>query len=187
MNSPVGIDDHRSLPNRGIHQGKLHSQEKETFYGTRSIFPSDFDRSRRCHFLCRNGGLGLLVRSTRSPLPKRKPLNDSWEGGRTNSSSPLPVLPLSGNPNGWPFPSPPRSGTRDLISRPPRNRTLSRGGLLPGRSSGFRNLISRRFSHRSPPSPAEGDRVVFPDPSLLGLSGERRPEIGAFEKLRRPS
>ena len=154
MNSPVGIDDHRSLPNRGIHQGKLHSQEKETFYGTRSIFPSDFDRSRRCHFLCRNGGLGLLVRSTRSPLLKRKPLDDSWEGGEDelvlppSCSSPLPLF---GNRNGWPFPSPPRSGTHDFISRSARSRTLSRGGLLPGRSAGFRHRLSRRFTPQIAP------------------------------------
>ena len=38
--------------------------------------------------------------------------------------------------------------SRDLISRPPRNRTLSRGGLLPGRSSGFRHRLSRRFLTR---------------------------------------
>ena len=57
-------------------------------------------------------------------------------------------LPLFGYRNGWPFPSPPRSGTHDFISRSARSRTLSRGGLLPGRSAGFRHRLSRRFLTR---------------------------------------
>ncbi len=111
-------------------------------------------------------------------------------GGRTNSSSPLPVLPLSPSSeiamDGL-FPLLP--ALVPMISSPVRpGAEPCRGeGSSPGDrqdSATASPVVSR---HRSPLSPAEGDRVVFPDPSLLGLSGERRPEIGAFEKLRRPS
>ncbi len=100
---------------------------KETFHGTRSILQSDFDRSRRCHFLCRNGGTGLLVRGPRSPLLKRKPLEDLSAKGEES----LPLLPLSREiPSDCLFPFHP-SGAGDLLSPPECDPVAFPGILSP--------------------------------------------------------